>query len=81
MQVTAARRRSYDELKARRLANPYDESTQNQMDPTLNNPLCPAEGSPWARWEEASRVGGFILASVSMFSVSAELPFTPLAVL
>jgi hypothetical protein len=76
-QVTTAQRRGYTELKARRLANPHDHAlSQNQMDPTLNNPLCPAKDSPWALWEEATRVREVVTLDVKRL-LPGSVPTVP----
>jgi hypothetical protein len=51
---TAAQREAYDALKRHHFADPHVEG--QGMDPTLNNPLCPVENSPWANWEKLAEV-------------------------
>jgi hypothetical protein len=42
----AAQRAEYTELKRKWLPDP---DAAEDMDPTLNNPLCPVDNSPWAK--------------------------------
>ena len=51
-----AQRAAYSELKRKWLPDP---DAAEDMDPTLNNPLCPVDDSPWAKvrapWRGAGR--------------------------
>eukprot|EP01047_Picozoa_sp_COSAG01_P067857 COSAG01_NODE_9670_length_2374_cov_1.341978_3_plen_212_part_00 len=63
-------------------ANPHDhELSQNQMDPPLNNPLCPAKDSPWALWEEATRVREVVTLDVKRLLPGSVPTVQPLPLL
>ena len=61
--LAMARRQAYQSFKQARLTEP-SVAGHVDMDPTLNNPLCPAENSPWANWSEVLEIRGIVQLDV-----------------